>query len=127
MSRQCEYITPKGTRCKHKIPEGETQLCTRHHNNKCLVCFEVMNDGSKKELTCKHTFHTSCIMQWYAESGTCPICRVEQSDDPLLQFKDVVEENLRMKYKDAIQSMEQEIQELKEYIAMWSPRVSPSA
>ena len=49
------------------------------------------------------------IIQWYITSDTCPVCRVDQGHDKYIKFRNMVEDNMRDKYKDAINSMEDEI------------------
>ncbi len=44
--------------------------------NTCSICIEPLNN-SKKQLKCKHEFHTKCIENWYSVQQNCPICRSE--------------------------------------------------
>lgn len=67
------------------------------------------NTNSSKRLTCGHAFHTECIMQWFRMSNVCPVCRVEQNGDPLIIFKNAIEEEMRRRYNDAIQSLERQL------------------
>jgi hypothetical protein len=48
-------------------------------------------------------------MKWFEESIECPTCRMEQDDDPIIIFRKHVEENMRLKYRDAIRSLEVEV------------------
>jgi hypothetical protein len=48
-------------------------------------------------------------MQWFQTSNACPVCRVAQVDDPIIKFKDSVEDNLRLVYQDAIQTLERQL------------------
>jgi hypothetical protein len=48
-------------------------------------------------------------MKWFEESIECPQCRMEQDDDPIVMFKQNVEENIREKYRDAIRTLELEV------------------
>ena len=48
----------------------------------CVICQEDINNKPKHTLTCNHSFHTQCILAWFAsprdhfaEAGNCPICR----------------------------------------------------
>eukprot|EP00980_Cylindrotheca_fusiformis_P008136 scaffold1727_cov133-Cylindrotheca_fusiformis.AAC.39 len=47
----------------------------------CAICLEPYKEGDSvawsKEDTCKHAFHTECIIQWLAkkEDPKCPCCR----------------------------------------------------
>lgn len=54
-------------------------LITRSPNiaNKiyCSICLDDVNQGLIGELSCKHSFHYSCINTWLRTSASCPICR----------------------------------------------------
>ena len=105
----CNWKTCKNT----VLMDGK---CSRHLKQKCAICFEQVpstNSAQSKRLSCGHSFHLKCILEWYIESDTCPICRVPQPNDPLIKFKNKLENNLRIKYKDAIQSLEREIRLLR--------------
>lgn len=57
----------------------------------CSICLEDIDDvpnGCKADdktvrneskavrtLSCMHTFHETCIEEWFAQSDTCPVCR----------------------------------------------------
>ena len=44
----------------------------------CPVCCEVLlEDEQIHSLECGHTFHCRCIVQWFREHHTCPMCRDE--------------------------------------------------
>ena len=55
-------------------------------------------------------FHTKCIMKWFETSIECPQCRMEQDDDPIVMFRKSIEDTMREKYRDAIRSLEAEVQ-----------------
>ncbi len=74
------------------------------------------NSANTKRLTCGHSFHYKCIIQWFVTSEDCPTCRCKQSKDPIITFKDSVENELRRKYRDAIRTLEIENRRLKETI-----------
>lgn len=38
----------------------------------CSICFE---EPCQTVLLCGHTFHLNCILEWCAQSETCPICK----------------------------------------------------
>lgn len=45
--------------------------------NKCSIC--LSNDIQRiKTLSCQHSFHESCINEWFEHKSTCPICRCEE-------------------------------------------------
>ena len=39
----------------------------------CPICKEEFTEGSKTH--CGHVFHNECIVKWYSENDTCPMCR----------------------------------------------------
>lgn len=39
----------------------------------CAICLEEVTDG--KALQCQHTYHASCIDEWFKQKAECPICR----------------------------------------------------
>jgi len=99
-------MTLSGKKCKHMaIQDGK---CRIHSQHACTICLELTNRSDRK-LKCKHMFHDKCIIKWYEESIECPTCRMEQDDDPLIIFRKNIEENIRIKYKDAIKSLEYEL------------------
>lgn len=88
--------------------------CSRHLKQKCMICFEQVrskNSPGTKSLSCGHAFHMRCILDWFVVSSECPVCRRVQVYEPLLDFKDKVEDELRKKYKDLIRSYEQELRD----------------
>ena len=98
-------------------------LCVRHLKQKCMVCFEPVsstNTINSKRMCCGHAFHPECIMTWFVTSDECPVCRTKQTGDSLLEFKEKVEDALREKYKDAINSLESEVQALKDTLRLQS-------
>ena len=103
----CSALTLGGSKCKQKAVEDGK--CRAHLFNTCAVCLEVTKRTDKK-LKCKHVFHQKCIMTWFETSIECPQCRMEQDDDPIVIFRKNVEENIREKYRDAIRSLEAEVQ-----------------
>lgn len=109
---QCTHLTKSGSVCKRKSIH-DTKFCTIHQGSECPVCFEVMTSHNKKTLTCKHTFHTNCILKWFVENNTCPVCRVPQPNDEFVVFGNMVADNIRAKYRDAILSLENEIREIR--------------
>jgi len=42
----------------------------------CLQTFDAHDDLSwSREMTCRHIFHTKCIITWLTKSDSCPACR----------------------------------------------------
>jgi hypothetical protein len=100
--------------CKGKVLlDG---LCCRHLTQQCSICFDNVkstNTASTKRLTCGHSYHVDCILNWFVTSNECPVCRAPQENDNMIQFKNKVEETLREKYRDAIQSLEDQVLEMR--------------
>lgn len=102
----CSSVTLSGSKCKQKaVQDGK---CQAHLLHTCTICLELTKRSDKK-LKCKHMFHNKCIVKWFEESIECPTCRMEQDDDPIVIFRKNVEENMRIKYKDAIKSLENDL------------------
>lgn len=100
-------MTRAGTKCRQKaVDDGK---CRAHLSQTCAVCLEEVTRSDTKRLKCRHVFHSKCIMKWFEESIECPHCRMEQDDDPIVIFKQNVEENIREKYRDAIRTLELEV------------------
>lgn len=97
---------------------------TRKTNNICVICLNGVR-RSDKILRCKHMFHPSCIMTWYETSIECPVCRMEQDDDPIVVFRSHVEDNLNevheeivSNYKEVIRGLEAENRSLKRRVTI---------
>ena len=44
--------------------------------NQCAVCLENIAAGTRVlRLDCRHTFCSTCILQWFSTNNTCPCCR----------------------------------------------------
>ena len=49
-------------------------------NQPCVICLENIEVGARViKLNCNHTFHSSCVAQWFGVNTTCPICRSNES------------------------------------------------
>ncbi|XP_015123349.1 E3 ubiquitin-protein ligase RNF126 [Diachasma alloeum] len=47
----------------------------------CSICWEdFILSESVRQLSCKHLYHTPCIVPWLELHGTCPICRQSLGD-----------------------------------------------
>ena len=42
----------------------------------CSICQESVSAGTRIN-ACRHTFHTSCISEWFSLSPRCPMCRAD--------------------------------------------------
>jgi hypothetical protein len=93
-------------------------LCSRHLKQKCSICWEMVpstNSARAKRLRCGHAFHLDCILDWFVECDPprCPICRKEVVNDSLIKFKNSIEQRIRIKYRDAIRSLQKELREIR--------------
>jgi len=99
--------------CKGKvILDG---LCCRHLVQTCSICFEKvgsMNTCSTKRLSCGHSYHFDCILNWFATSSECPVCRAPQEADPIIKFKTKVQDEIR-EMKDKMIHLESYLKPLK--------------
>ena len=41
----------------------------------CSVCLEEFDGTEPVTLRCGHSFHATCVLEWFRRSGSCPICR----------------------------------------------------
>ena len=112
MSTRCTHTLRTGTRCKLNA-KNDQKYCKRHTQHECPVCFEIIGTMDKKTLMCEHNFHMSCILTWFVDGHTCPVCRVSHKEDEIIIFREQIQESMRLKYKDAIDSLEDEITRLR--------------
>lgn len=49
----------------------------------CSICCENIGNRGAYVTSCNHVFHLECIVSWYQNNTTCPMCRV---DDILTPF-----------------------------------------
>lgn len=56
----------------------------------CTICLEELKAGVLvRTLSCAHTFHSSCILEWYLSKTSCPLCKRD-----LLQNLDLTVQNI---------------------------------
>lgn len=56
----------------------EDPLPTSDVDMSCVICLEVMDEEQGNLFTipsCKHSFHSKCIAEWWKQSRKCPCCR----------------------------------------------------
>ena len=52
------------------------QIETKDIEGECCICFnEYSSEETVGKLNCDHMFHGNCIKNWFANTGTCPMCR----------------------------------------------------
>ena len=45
-------------------------------DDECVICFAELDSAEQqRRLECGHVFHTSCVGEWIAKDGRCPVCR----------------------------------------------------
>ena len=50
----------------------------KYYVETCSICLsDIYNDDILFTTDCNHSFHTSCILPWFANNHSCPICRQE--------------------------------------------------
>jgi hypothetical protein len=47
-----------------------------NYDNICAICRDTMTENFHK-LSCNHSYHTACIIEWFRNSPLCPMCRSE--------------------------------------------------
>lgn len=45
-------------------------------DNICPICRDLLNENEHK-LACNHSFHSGCIIEWFRNSPSCPMCRCQ--------------------------------------------------
>lgn len=103
----CYGLTKKGTKCKM------ITNCRWHVIETCPICFDEVSLRFLHKTECGHTFHKSCIMKWYETSDECPVCRHDESTDPIIVFKHNVKKSMEEIYMDAIHSLENDIERIR--------------
>ena len=74
MSR-CEFKKDDGKRCKLKT---SSDFCHHHSKlNDCSICYNKISNNKIKTFSCGHSFHESCIDDWFERDNKCPMCRAE--------------------------------------------------
>jgi hypothetical protein len=48
----------------------------RETSVECAICLDEMQLVTS--LSCRHMFHTDCILEWLRQKNTCPVCRTKQ-------------------------------------------------
>ena len=55
----------------------KSEINTEKGNQDCAICLAKIRRRQKmmKWPGCSHPFHAKCILNWFAEQSTCPLCR----------------------------------------------------
>ncbi|KAL5076081.1 hypothetical protein RYX36_015065 [Vicia faba] len=74
-----------------------------NENMQCSVCLDDFEVGSDaKEMPCKHSFHTACILPWLELHSSCPVCRSQLRVDEPKQNSNVSRNNRNQRENDNI-------------------------
>jgi hypothetical protein len=46
-----------------------------HVTSGCAICQDSITSDGCRIRQCRHSFHRSCILNWFASSVRCPVCR----------------------------------------------------
>lgn len=58
--------------------------------NECACCMdEIVSELDATELICFHRFHTNCLLIWFNEKSTCPVCRRDVGEMALQYHKHI--------------------------------------
>ena len=47
---------------------------TKYSTNECAICLDPIN-AKILTISCGHTYHTACLLNWFEYNMTCPVCR----------------------------------------------------
>lgn len=103
MYQRCHGLTKHGSKCKMSTK------CRWHVIETCPICFDEVSLRCLHKTFCGHVYHKNCIMKWFETSDECPVCRHEESEDPLIVFKKNIKTNMEEIYMDAIHSLERDL------------------
>ena len=64
---------------EHSLPAGAMALkrflIQDEQEDPCAICIKGFNSGDNAaRLPCSHVFHPDCILQWFVQKSTCPLC-----------------------------------------------------
>ena len=56
----------------------------------CTICLEDLKPGcSIHRLTCDHSFHSGCILEWYMSKPFCPLCKRDIMDQSHIRVENM--------------------------------------
>lgn len=106
--QRCHGLTKHGTKCKMSTK------CRWHIIETCPICFDEVSLRCLHKTECGHVYHKNCIIKWFETSDECPMCRHEETSDPLIQFKRNIKANMESVYMEAIHSLERDNERLRQ-------------
>ncbi|KAI3794861.1 hypothetical protein L1987_37501 [Smallanthus sonchifolius] len=73
------YGTPPAQK---EAVEAMPTITIKETSIQCSVCLEEFETGTEaREMPCKHTFHSDCILPWLELHSSCPVCRYQLPAD----------------------------------------------
>lgn len=51
----------------------------------CAICQDAISSNGAKIRHCGHVYHHSCLLDWFAVSPRCPVCRYDIREDQAAQ------------------------------------------
>lgn len=61
----------------NKIYAISCESCeTKYSVNECAICLDSMN-AQTLTISCGHTYHSNCLLNWFEYNMTCPVCRTK--------------------------------------------------
>ena len=48
----------------------------KYPTNECAICLDSMNSQTLT-ISCGHTYHSNCLLNWFEYNMTCPVCRTQ--------------------------------------------------
>jgi hypothetical protein len=58
------------------LPRFEIQI-PNNDDDVCSICLQTITIQESGRLPCTHQFHRGCILVWFLQHRSCPICRTE--------------------------------------------------
>jgi len=76
----------KITHCNHIFQMIRPSKPKQHisEENECTICCSSFENTGVYTAKCGHKFHLECIVTWYSKNTTCPLCRADDIEHPLM-------------------------------------------
>ena len=63
-----------------QIRLGTQTITTAPPDTTCSICQEDITGVHTRIQSCRHTFHSQCIREWFTMNTRCPVCRHDVRD-----------------------------------------------